>query len=99
MDNPTGYGRILRNAAGEVTRIVEEKDATDDERKVQEVNTGILIAPVTSLRDWLSRIGNDNAQGEYYLTDIIGLAVADGIEVAAVQSDAFAETLGVNNKA
>ena len=98
MDNPTGYGRILRNAAGKVVRIVEEKDATDDERKVNEVNTGILIAPVARLRDWLGRIGNDNAQGEYYLTDIIGLAVADGVEVATVQPDAFAETLGVNNK-
>ena len=99
MDNPTGYGRILRDAAGKVTRIVEEKDASAEERKVCEVNTGILVAPVTRLRDWLGRIGNDNAQGEYYLTDIIGLAVADGIEVASVQPDSLAETLGVNNKA
>lgn len=99
MDDPTGYGRILRDAAGKVTRIVEEKDATTEERKVCEVNTGILVAPVTKLRDWLGRIGNDNAQGEYYLTDIIGLAVGDGIEVATVQPDSFAETLGVNNKA
>ena len=99
MDNPTGYGRILRDAAGKVTRIVEEKDASAEERKVCEVNTGILVAPVTRLRDWLGRIGNDNAQGEYYLTDIIGLAVADGIVVASVQPDSLAETLGVNNKA
>ena len=99
MNDPTGYGRILRDAAGKVSRIVEEKDASAEERKVCEVNTGILVAPVTQLRDWLGRIGNDNAQGEYYLTDIIGLAVADGIEVASVQPDSFAETLGVNNKA
>ena len=98
MDNPTGYGRILRDAAGKVVRIVEEKDASDEERKVREVNTGILVAPVRHLRAWLGRIGNDNAQGEYYLTDIIGLAVVDGVEVTTVQPDAFAETLGVNNK-
>ena len=101
LDNPQGYGRIVRAnnlTEGKVTRIVEEKDATDDERRVQEVNTGILVAPVERLRDWLGRIGNDNAQGEYYLTDIIGLAVADGVEVTTVQPDAFAETLGVNNK-
>ncbi len=98
MDDPTGYGRILRGAAGRVVRIVEEKDAGAEERTVKEVNTGILVAPVARLRDWLGRIGNDNAQGEYYLTDIIGLAVADGVEVATVQPDTVAETLGVNSK-
>ncbi len=98
LDNPTGYGRILRDGAGRVTRIVEEKDATDAERKVREVNTGILVAPVERLRNWLGRIGNDNAQGEYYLTDIIGLAVAEGVEVVTVQPDAVSETLGVNSK-
>ena len=98
MDDPTGYGRILRDGAGRVTRIVEEKDATEAERAVREVNTGILIAPVARLRAWLGRIGNHNAQGEYYLTDIIGLAVADGVEVATVQPDSVAETLGVNSK-
>ncbi|MCK2096890.1 bifunctional UDP-N-acetylglucosamine diphosphorylase/glucosamine-1-phosphate N-acetyltransferase GlmU [Thauera aromatica] len=98
MEDPTGYGRILRDAAGRVVRIVEEKDARAEERTVKEVNTGILVAPVARLRDWLGRIGNDNAQGEYYLTDIIGLAVADGVEVATVQPDTVAETLGVNSK-
>jgi len=98
MDNPTGYGRILRDGAGKVTRIVEEKDATADERRVQEVNTGILAAPVTRLRQWLGNLKNDNAQGEYYLTDIIAMAVADGLEVVTTQPDAFEETLGVNNK-
>ena len=98
LDDPTGYGRILRDDAGRVSRIVEEKDASADEREVREVNTGILVAPVAALRDWLGRIGNDNAQGEYYLTDIIGLAVADGVEVVTVQPDAVWETLGVNSK-
>jgi len=98
MDNPTGYGRILRDGAGKVTRIVEEKDATADERRVQEVNTGILAAPVARLRQWLGNLNNDNAQGEYYLTDIIAMAVADGLEVVTTQPDAFEETLGVNNK-
>jgi bifunctional UDP-N-acetylglucosamine pyrophosphorylase/glucosamine-1-phosphate N-acetyltransferase len=98
MDNPTGYGRILRDGAGKVTRIVEEKDATPDERQVREVNTGILAAPVTRLRQWLGNLKNDNAQGEYYLTDIIAMAVADGLDVVTTQPDAFEETLGVNNK-
>ncbi|WP_374495819.1 bifunctional UDP-N-acetylglucosamine diphosphorylase/glucosamine-1-phosphate N-acetyltransferase GlmU [Zoogloea sp.] len=98
MVDPTGYGRILRDGAGKVTRIVEEKDATPDERQVQEVNTGILAAPVTRLRQWLGNLNNDNAQGEYYLTDIIAMAVADGLDVVTTQPDAFEETLGVNNK-
>ncbi|MBD5802983.1 Bifunctional protein GlmU [Azoarcus sp. Aa7] len=98
LDNPTGYGRILRDADGRVTRIVEEKDASAEQRRVREVNTGILVAPVARLRDWLGRIGNDNAQGEYYLTDIIGLAVAEGVEIVTVQPDAVWETLGVNSK-
>ncbi len=98
MDDPTGYGRILRDGAGQVQRIVEHKDATEAERAVCEVNTGILVAPVARLRDWLARIDNNNVQGEYYLTDIIGLAVGDGVEVVAVQPGAIWETLGVNNK-
>jgi bifunctional UDP-N-acetylglucosamine pyrophosphorylase/glucosamine-1-phosphate N-acetyltransferase len=98
MADPTGYGRILRDAAGQVTRIVEEKDATPDERRVTEVNTGILAAPVERLRHWLANLKNDNAQGEYYLTDIIAMAVAEGIQVITTQPDAFEETLGVNNK-
>ena len=98
MDDPTGYGRILRDAAGQVTRIVEEKDATPDERRVTEVNTGILAAPVERLRHWLANLKNDNAQGEYYLTDIIAMAVAEGMPVVTTQPDAFEETLGVNNK-
>jgi len=98
LPDPAGYGRILRDAAGKVVRIVEDKDASADERRVREVNTGILVAPVARLRDWLARLGNDNAQREYYLTDIIGMAVGDGVEVVAVQPDAVWETLGVNSK-
>ena len=98
LDDPTGYGRILRDGAGRVTRIVEEKDATSDERRVHEINTGILVAPTAKLRSWLGRIGNDNAQGEYYLTDIIGLAVGDGMEIVTVTPDHVSETLGVNSK-
>ncbi|MDR2209566.1 MAG: bifunctional UDP-N-acetylglucosamine diphosphorylase/glucosamine-1-phosphate N-acetyltransferase GlmU [Azoarcus sp.] len=99
IDDPTGYGRILRDGAGRVRSIVEEKDATPIERRVHEVNTGILVAPAARLRDWLGRIGNDNAQGEYYLTDIVGLAVGDGVEIVTVAPDDVSETLGVNSKA
>lgn len=98
MDDPTGYGRIIRDAQGKVTCIVEEKDASPEERKVREVNTGILAAPVERLRGWLANLKNDNAQGEYYLTDVIAMAVADGLAVITRQPDAFEETLGVNNK-
>ena len=98
LDDPTGYGRILRNDDGAVTRIVEHKDASATERAVREVNTGILVAPVVRLRHWLGRLRNDNAQEEYYLTDIIAMAVGEGVPVHAVQPDHVAETLGVNNK-
>lgn len=98
LDDPTGYGRIVRDAAGRVTRIVEQKDASDEERRIREINTGILVAPGHKLAEWLSRVGNDNAQGEYYLTDIIALAVADDVKVVTVSPDSVAETLGVNNR-
>ena len=98
LEDPAGYGRIVRNEAGEVTRIVEHKDATEAERTIAEVNTGILAAPTARLRDWLGRITNDNAQGEYYLTDIVALSVADGVPVSAAQPSAAWETLGVNSR-
>ncbi len=98
LDDPTGYGRIVRDAQGQVQRIVEQKDANADELAIREVNTGILAAPIACLRAWLGRIGNNNAQGEYYLTDIVGLAVADGVEVVATHPGAHWETLGVNSK-
>ncbi len=96
--DPTGYGRIVRDQAGLVQRIVEHKDATPEEHKICEVNTGILAAPTNQLKDWLGRIDNNNAQGEYYLTDIIGLSVNDGVPVNAAQPDANWETLGVNSR-
>jgi len=98
LDDPAGYGRIVRDDAGKVLRIVEHKDASDAERAIREVNTGILVAPVARLRAWLGNLKNDNAQEEYYLTDIIGMAVADGVGVVAAQPDHVAETLGVNDK-
>ncbi len=98
LDKPTGYGRIVRDASGRVARIVEQKDASPEELAIREVNTGILAAPVERLRNWLSRVGNDNAQKEYYLTDIVGLAVADGVEVVTAHPAAHWETLGVNSK-
>lgn len=98
LPDPTGYGRIIRGADGTVQRIVEHKDASEQERAVQEVNTGILVAPTAKLKDWLGRITNNNAQGEYYLTDIVALAVADGVPVQAAQPAASWETLGVNSR-
>ena len=98
LDDPAGYGRILRDAAGAVVRIVEQKDATPAERAIREVNTGIMAIPSARLADWLGRLSSDNAQGEYYLTDVIALAVADGVAVAAVHPESEWEVLGVNSK-
>ena len=99
LNDPTGYGRIVRDATGHVLRNVEHKDANETERLITEVNTGILIAPTAQLKDWLAQLSNDNAQGEYYLTDVIGMAVRDGIVVATAQPEHAWETLGVNSKA
>ncbi|HZW26336.1 MAG TPA: bifunctional UDP-N-acetylglucosamine diphosphorylase/glucosamine-1-phosphate N-acetyltransferase GlmU, partial [Gallionella sp.] len=98
LDNPTGYGRIVRDSQGDVQCIVEEKDATAEQREIREVNTGILLAPTPQLRDWLGRLGNDNAQGEYYLTDIVGMAVRQGVAVHTVQPAQRWEVEGINNK-
>jgi bifunctional UDP-N-acetylglucosamine pyrophosphorylase/glucosamine-1-phosphate N-acetyltransferase len=98
MADPTGYGRIVRNAAGEVQRIVEQKDASAEERAIDEVNTGIMALPTARLADWLGRLSNNNAQGEYYLTDVIALAVAEGLPVHTAHPGAEWETLGVNSK-
>ncbi len=97
MDDPTGYGRIVREQ-NKIVRIVEQKDATDLERQIREVNTGILVAPTRQLKDWLSRLSNHNAQGEYYLTDIIALAVKDNVVIESTQPSHAWETLGVNSK-
>ncbi|GAB4181087.1 MAG: bifunctional UDP-N-acetylglucosamine diphosphorylase/glucosamine-1-phosphate N-acetyltransferase GlmU [Rhodocyclaceae bacterium] len=99
LDDPTGYGRIVREATGRVARIVEEKDASAGERSIREINTGILCAPVAALARWLDRVGNDNAQGEYYLTDIVALAAAEAVAIETERPAAAWETLGVNSKA
>jgi bifunctional UDP-N-acetylglucosamine pyrophosphorylase/glucosamine-1-phosphate N-acetyltransferase len=98
LPSPTGYGRVVRNAEGDVQSIVEEKDATPEQRKISEVNTGILLAPTRQLRDWLAKLQNNNAQGEYYLTDIVAMAVAEGMEVHTVQPSHSWEVEGVNSK-
>ncbi len=99
LENPFGYGRIIRDAAGSVTAIVEEKDATEEQRRVQEINTGLLAAPAARLKGWLARLSNDNAQGEYLLTDIVAAAVADGVEVVARLAPDVNEVSGVNDRA
>ncbi|MGY2485928.1 bifunctional UDP-N-acetylglucosamine diphosphorylase/glucosamine-1-phosphate N-acetyltransferase GlmU [Cupriavidus sp. CP313] len=98
MPDPTGYGRIVRDAAGSIVRIVEQKDASDAEKAIREINTGIIVCPTGHLRKWLSTLRNDNAQGEYYLTDTVERAVADGVETVSAQPAAIWETLGVNSK-
>jgi bifunctional UDP-N-acetylglucosamine pyrophosphorylase/glucosamine-1-phosphate N-acetyltransferase len=99
LDDPTGYGRIVKDASGAVRRIVEEKDADAEERAIREVNTGILAASRERLDAWLARLRNDNAQGEYYLTDIVAAAVGDGVPIAVRHPSAAYECLGVNSKA
>ena len=98
LDNPTGYGRIVRDNDGKVLRIVEEKDATKDEKLITEGNTGILALQGKELKNWLSQLGNSNAQGEYYLTDVIEMAVTDGYTVNTLLVESEDEVLGVNNR-
>ena len=96
---PAGYGRILRDAAGQVCGIVEERDASAAQRRIDEVNTGIVLAPTAPLKRWLQGLSNDNAQAEYYLTDIVAAARAEGAPVATSLAQDPEETLGVNSKA
>lgn len=98
LDDPTGYGRIVRDSAGKVTAIVEQKDANETERAITEGNTGILAVPFERLGDWMSRLSNNNAQGEYYLTDIIAMAVSDGLVVATEQPHDAMEVQGANDR-
>jgi bifunctional UDP-N-acetylglucosamine pyrophosphorylase/glucosamine-1-phosphate N-acetyltransferase len=98
LSDATGYGRIVRNAKGSVTAIVEHKDATPEQRAIQEVNTGIMAVPTRQLKTWLAKLTNNNAQGEYYLTDIVGMAVAEGVSVNVAHPTASFETLGVNSR-
>lgn len=98
LEDPTGYGRIVRNKDGNVTSIVEQKDASDDELKINEINTGILAVHALHLHKWLDKLDNDNVQGEYYLTDIISMAVADGLTINTTSPQSGIEILGVNDK-
>ena len=98
MDNPVGYGRIVRDGSNNVMSIIEEKDATTEQRNVKEVNTGILSAPTHMLRSWLASLKNNNVQGEYYLTDIVAMAVAQGVKVSTSQPAHAWEVMGINSK-
>ena len=99
LPDPSGYGRIVRNARGAVQRIVEERDANARERAIRECNTGVLACPVELLRRWLGRLTRKNSQGEYYLTDIVALAVKDKVAVVPLLAPDPGEVLGVNDKA
>lgn len=98
LENPSGYGRIVRNVEGRVQRIVEQKDAAPDELEIDEINTGIMVVLRASLQRWLEQLDNHNAQGEFYLTDVVAMAVAEGQEVESTQpADSF-EVMGVNDR-
>ena len=98
LPDPTGYGRIVRDVSGQkVLAIVEHKDATEAQRAITEVYTGVMAAPTTRLKQWLSKLTNQNAQGEYYLTDVVSLAQLDGVTVVAAQPRDEVEVLGVNS--
>jgi bifunctional UDP-N-acetylglucosamine pyrophosphorylase/glucosamine-1-phosphate N-acetyltransferase len=98
FNNPTGYGRIVRDIHGQIERIVEQKDATPEELSIHEINTGFLVADRARLKGWLGKLGNDNAQGEYYLTDIVSMAVTDGVDVHSVYPGDVEEVMGVNDR-
>lgn len=99
LADPTGYGRIVRDAQGRVAAIIEHKDASEGQRAIRETNTGLMAVPTRRLHQWLARLTSDNAQGEYYLTDIVALAVADGVPVAGVAVDDEVQVAGVNSPA
>lgn len=99
LADPSGYGRVVRDSNGKVTRIVEHKDATNTERAINEINTGLMACNAGRLRGWLANVGNHNAQGEYYLTDVIAMAVADGVTVDAILAAEESEVAGVNDRA
>ena len=98
LEDPSGYGRIVRNADGEIVRIVEEKDASSDERAITEINTGIMAVKSDHLHRWIPALSSANAQGEYYLTDCVAAAAAEDIEIASVSASSVAEVTGVNNR-
>jgi bifunctional UDP-N-acetylglucosamine pyrophosphorylase/glucosamine-1-phosphate N-acetyltransferase len=97
MDDPHGYGRIVRED-GNVVRNVEQKDASEAEQSIREINSGVLCAPAARLKPWLARLSNANAQGEYYLTDVIAMAAADGIVIRGIKAHDWKEVMGINDK-
>lgn len=97
--DPKGLGRVLRQADGQITAIVEDKDASESQRKIKEIFSGMMLAPTAKLKQWLSDVGNDNGQGEYYLTDIVALAVAQGCSVVGIQTACPRQVQGVNDRA
>lgn len=98
LSSPQGYGRIVRDATGAVTAIVEEKDASPEQRRIDEINTGIMVLPGGRLAEWLGSLSNDNAQGEYYLTDVVAKAVSAGVPVRTAHPEGEWEVQGINNK-
>ena len=98
LANPTGYGRIIRDADGSVKEIVEEKDASAAQKAIQEINTGIMVLPTNTLKKWLKALRASNAQGEYYLTDVIAMAVKNGVPIRTTQADDEFETIGINSR-
>ena len=98
-ESPAGLGRIIRDGQGEITAIVEEKDASTEQKQIKEINTGIMVIPVVKLNRWLNKLGNDNAQGEYYLTDIVAMAAAENCKIIARVITDAREVQGVNDKA
>jgi len=98
LSHPSGYGRIVRDADGSVQEIVEEKDASPVQKAIKEINTGIMVLPTGYLKKWLKALRSSNAQGEYYLTDVIAMAVQDGVPIRTTQADDEFETIGVNSR-
>ncbi len=98
MPDPSGYGRIIRNEQGNVVRIVEQKDASDAEKAVTEINSGVICCPAAKLKGWLNELSSDNSQGEYYLTDVIAAAAAAGDTVRGVKTDDAEEVMGINDR-
>ena len=98
LDDPTGYGRILHHADGSISGIVEEKDASSHERGIREINTGFLAASAGALRRWVDALDNSNAQGEFYLTDVVARAVSDGVGVRGICASSIAEVMGINDR-
>jgi len=98
LDDPSGYGRVERDAEGRVMRIVEQKDANSEQLALREINTGIMVIPESRLHDWLGQLENNNAQGEYYLTDVLAMAVIEGMPISVSQPEDLMEAEGVNNK-